>query len=537
MYKVMLVDDDYPVLEFLSASIPWENYGLELAGTYENGAVALEQAESSMPDILITDIGMPKMNGLELIGQLKERKPNLRVAILSCHNEFHYAQQALRLNVQDYVLKDTLDPADLEKLLLQFKESLDQEDRVQSHQHQLQHMVDRNKELMKEKFIRKTMQEPILDRHNWLSEASAFHLELEGRACLPILGFIDRYRSAKQRFMSDDILRFAIYNVISEIIGQEASPVVHFAYGTKESFYLFPFQPTLKINPYDKAVERMREIQQAVRKYLKISMSFIIGEVCHQPEEIKASLNGLLSAGIQRFYVEEGSITKQRAYMEGNMDLFSWYDQASTEFREMMIEKKTDQIVPTVKHWIDFLKEHTFPPEKVKDWVLKLLLDLKLKLQSLQYFRSTYAVDILHKEILEIDSLVELEHWLVEHFQSVMTLAGEVWEQSKRSEVVEACHYVSLHLDKRISLEEVADHLFLNSSYFSRLFKKETGETFIEYVTRMKMNRAKELLDQTSHPVGKICEMLGYDNQSYFIKIFKSSVGVTPVEYRGQKTS
>ncbi|MFE5317549.1 AraC family transcriptional regulator [Paenibacillus sp. NPDC056579] len=537
MYKVMLVDDDYPVLEFLSETIPWNEYGLELQGCYENGAIALEQAEKAMPDILITDIGMPRMNGLELIAKLKEQKASLRVAILSCHNEFHYAQQAVKLNVQDYVLKDTLDPKDLEKLLQQFKASLDQDERVQTHQHQLQHIVDRNKELLKEKFIRRTLQQPIMDAGDWLAEAKSFQLSLEGMECLPILGLIDEYRTAKQRFVSDDILRFAVDNIIGEVSSRDGSPAVHFAYGTKESFFLFPYQPSLKINPYDAAVERMKQIQAALNKYLKISMSFIIGERCRNPEEIKGTLNGLLASGLQRFYMDEGSIVKKQSLKHGDIDLFSWYDQASTELRELMLEKQTGPIVSTVRHWMAFLKEHSFEPEKVKDWVLKLLLDLKLKLQSLQYFRSTYAVDVLHKEILEIDSLFELEHWLVEHLQSVIALAGEIGERGKRTEVVEACHYVSLHLDKRISLEEVADHLFLNSSYFSRLFKKETGETFIEYVTRMKMNRAKELLDQTNHPVGKICEMLGYDNQSYFIKIFKASVGVTPLEYRGQKTS
>lgn len=537
MYKVMLVDDDYPVLELLAETIPWNDYGLELQGCYENGAVALEQAESEMPDILITDIGMPKMNGLELIGKLKQSKPNLRVAILSCHNEFHYAQQAVKLNVQDYVLKDTLEPQDLEKLLQQFKASLDQEERVHVHQHRLQHIVDRNQELLKEKFIRRTLQQPILDADEWLAEAGSFRLPLAGMDCLPILGFIDEHRTARQRFVSDDILRFAVDNVIAEVSLRDGSPAVHFGYGPKQSFFLFPFQPSLKTNPYDTAAERMRQIQLALHKYLKISMSFLTGERCRAPEEIKATLLGLLASGVLRFYMDSGSIAKRRAIVQGDSDLFSWYDQASNELREMMLEKQAQSIVPTVNRWMRFLKEHSFEPEKVKDWVLKLLLDLKLKLQSLQYFRSTYAVDILHKEILEIDSLFELEHWLVEHLQSVIALAGEIGDRGKRSEVVEACHYVSRHLDKRISLEEVADHLFMNSSYFSRLFKKETGETFIEYVTRMKMNRAKELLDQTNHSVGKICEMLGYDNQSYFIKIFKASVGVTPVEYRGQKAS
>jgi two-component system response regulator YesN len=111
-------------------------------------------------------------------------------------------------------------------------------------------------------------------------------------------------------------------------------------------------------------------------------------------------------------------------------------------------------------------------------------------------------------------------------------VAEEVKELSKRTEVLDAIHYVTLHLNRRITLDEVAEHLFMNPSYFSRLFRKETGVTFIEYVNRMKVERAKELLDQTSLPVAKIGEALGYDNHSYFIKMFRSQAGVTPQEYR-----
>jgi two-component system response regulator YesN len=153
----------------------------------------------------------------------------------------------------------------------------------------------------------------------------------------------------------------------------------------------------------------------------------------------------------------------------------------------------------------------------------------------LQYFRPSYTVDILHDEILEMDSLDELQEWLIHYMQSAMTSTDEWSGNVRRSEVVEAMEYVSLHLDKRIGLEEMAEHLHLNNSYFSRLFKKETGRTFIDYVTHMKLTRAKELLDQTNHSVGKISEALGYDNQSYFIKLFKANTGVTPVEYRGHK--
>lgn len=183
--------------------------------------------------------------------------------------------------------------------------------------------------------------------------------------------------------------------------------------------------------------------------------------------------------------------------------------------------------------WIAQIRQEKYAPEVVKDWTLKLLLDLKLKLHSLQSVRPAYSADMLHKEIVDIDSLPALREWLDNHLKSIARAKGAGAGASKRAEVMEACQYVSLRLGSRISLDEVADHLHLNSSYFSRLFKKETGTTFIEYVTKLKMERAKELLDGTNSTVGEICEQLGYDNQSYFIKTFKLHAGVTPVEYRG----
>jgi two-component system response regulator YesN len=103
--------------------------------------------------------------------------------------------------------------------------------------------------------------------------------------------------------------------------------------------------------------------------------------------------------------------------------------------------------------------------------VLKLLLDVNLKLKALQFFETNYTVEVMYEAILGIDSLVELERWLVKYFEDVLTIVGEITTQSRRREVIEACKYVSVNLEKKISLDEVANHLFLNPSYFSRLFK------------------------------------------------------------------
>src|SRR5690625_477748 len=191
MYKVMLVDDDYPVLEFLSEIVEWESLGLHLQSVHENGASALDYALMEMPDILITDIGMPKMNGLELTKRMKEQNSNLQVAILSCHNEFEYARSALTLQVQDYILKETLDPEDLSKLLLCYKENLEKTHVMIRNQINLQNQLLKNNELAKERFFQQVMYQPKSNNQDWYYRKDNIGFHLENKDYLPVLCVVD----------------------------------------------------------------------------------------------------------------------------------------------------------------------------------------------------------------------------------------------------------------------------------------------------------------------------------------------------------
>lgn len=537
MYKVIMVDDDYPVLELLSEAIDWARLGLSLEGVYENGVEALAAAERALPDILITDIGMPKMDGLELIERLKERKPNLRTAILSCHSEFQYAQRAMKLQVQDYIVKDTLDPQDLEQVLLRFVASLEEEHKLDLEQHQLKKLVDRSRVALKEQWIRNAVNQPLLQEDAWREELASFGLPMEGRAVLPVFGTIDDYRRVQQRFMSDETMRFAVNNVIEEIMMESAAEAVMFPFSVKEWVVLCAFRPNLAVNGYDEVRRLLASIQTALLRSLKISMSFVIGTKSESPAHLKQALSSLAAASGQRFYMERGQIASFSPFIPADGDLYAYYDGASERFREMVMKRDTLHLKQMIEDWKAFLETSRYSPEIVKDWTLKLLLDIRLKYQSLHYFRVSPSAESLHQDIAEIGSLAELKDWLLEHLLGAAAMAENSRMRTLRKEVIDACQYVSLNLDKRIGLEEIAEHLHLNASYFSRLFKKETGETFIEYVIRTKMERAKELLDQTAHSVAKICEMLGYDNQSYFIKLFKSYTGVTPIDYRNRSTA
>ncbi|WP_311198826.1 response regulator [Paenibacillus hexagrammi] len=313
MYKVMLVDDDYPVIELLSEAIPWEELGLRLIGTHDNGLDAWEQARMDLPDIVITDIGMPKMNGLEFIGLLKKEKPNVRVAILSCHSEFQFAQQAMRMNVQEYLLKDTLNPVDLERLLGQFKESLDTEQQVSGQQSRLLHMVDETREVRKEQWIRNFLHQPVLSPQEWRKEAASYGLLEEGSSCIAAVGRVESFRQAKLRFLSVQTLRFAINNVLEEVMQSLHIQGLHIGYGSKESILLFSYRPDLKTNVYDQIAIALKTIQEALLKTLKLQMSFVIGDSADSPEELKAKLLPLLENDAQRFYQIPGSMIRKKA--------------------------------------------------------------------------------------------------------------------------------------------------------------------------------------------------------------------------------
>ncbi|OLS40912.1 response regulator [Bacillus sp. MRMR6] len=535
MYKVMLVDDDYPVLQLLSEAIEWEQLGVTLQSTHENGASAYDKAMIEMPDILITDIGMPKMNGIELTRKLKNLNPKLQVAILSCHSDFEYAHQALKLQIQDYLVKDTFVPEELSKLIMKFRDSLDVQHDQAFKQTQIKSMLDRNRESVKERFIKKTIDPTAINEKEWLAEARSLGLHLGNIGYIGSLATIHNFNLLIERFKSEDTVQFAINNVITEVIQRCCPGTVHFKLGPREMIVFFPSALSFKMKVLNEVSEGMRRIQQELKKSLNIYLSFIIGEGCTNILELKQELVHLLDSTHQSFYLEPGSIVEMKKQLDITSNLFSVYDEAAAEMRELILKKEDARVIIFVEKWTSFLEEKQYPPELVKDWVLKLLLDLRVKLQALQFFRSDHPIESIHNEVLEIQFLSELKMWLMDYFRTITSFVNQVYDQTRRKEIIDAFKYVSMNIEKKISLDEVSSYLYLNPSYFSRLFKKEVGETFVEYVTKMKINRAKELLEQTAESVGKICERLGYDNQSYFIKIFKNYVGVTPIEYRSGK--
>lgn len=526
----ILVDDDYPVLRYLSQSVSWETLGIELIGSYSNGHEAWEAGSRSLPDIVITDIGMPKMNGLELLENLNKVHSGFRAVILSCHNEFVYAQQAMKLRVSDYLLKESLSVEQLQAVLQTVTDELREEKRRSVEVRNYMQKEALNRSVLKEKFLKDTLQSSAWTKEDWIKQARLYGVELEAKYYLPIVIVVDRiHATAKSRKMDESTIGFAVENVFQEVLD------------SGHQCFIAPYnqeQLVVLICCDDPAGEQqlltysLQKGIKAVHSYLKLSVTCLMGGPAWNPEEVRRSLRPMLMETDHRFYLEEGRVHSFKQAVYSNQDnMHAEYSRFFSAMNDSLTLNLPDQLENIIAEWGDWVRSGCFDPGDVKEWVLQFLMDLQMKTKYTLQYKSEVSEDKLHDAMNGIHTMSHLQCWIRQYLQDLSRKLSVLAIRSKRTEVIRAQQYVIQHVTEKITLEQMADDLNLNSSYFSRLFKRETGQNFIEYVNMVKLQKGKQLLQQSRMTVEGVSDYLGYSNKSYFIKLFRRETGMTPSEY------
>ncbi|GGG17342.1 helix-turn-helix domain-containing protein [Paenibacillus aceti] len=531
MYKVIISDDHMPMLNYLSANIPWQSLGLELVATCADGEEALEACARHRPDILITDIGMPIMNGLEVIQLACAANPRLKTIILSCHEDFQYAQRAVQLEVSDYVLKESLRIEQITEILKKLRGKLDAERASQREHQQLQDVVKSNGSAIRATFLRSLIEQPIWNLTEWEEKAESIGIHFEQKMpYLPVISILEHPHELEERFGGKHNMRFVLLNGLDELITIDGCVLLSF--DERSSLIMFPFPKTISRNLYEEIQLLLKQIQNKMIQYLKTGISFYLGGVCLNLTELKTEAQRILDLGSFRFYAGENCLVKWQAIETTKDDIFVHYANILQSIRNCIVGKDKQLAATTIHHWIVHINHLKYPMEAVQGLVLKLVTEIELKYTVMQSFVTNFNVEQFHRIIYAIETLDHLERWLTQYLEQKITSLGAIKDVSLRKEVAEAKRYVIMNPGKKISMEEMAQRINLNSSHFSRMFKDETGENFISFVTRVKMERAQELLDQSDLTVHEIAEQLGYEHTSYFIKLFRNYSGHSPNEQR-----
>ncbi|MFS0824430.1 response regulator [Bacillus sp. 1P02SD] len=523
MYSVILVDDDYLVLEYLKKMIPWEDLGFFIVGVFQESEEALNYLKVEKVDLIITDIGMPILNGIELVRKSKEIHPECHSIIISCHEEFDFAKQALRLNVFEYILKESMVVDEIAEILKRIKEKMDEDSSVR---HRMEIIKQESRKAFQGEFIKSLLEGKKDINQTWKEMQRELGINPNSSFTAPIICFVNEPQNILIDNHSFDLLTGKIENVVNQLLRPYGKCICILF---KEVLFLFLVSDDLNAIKSNNVMDLMALVQNELKKELEVSISCLIGNNSVSPDGIREHIKSLEDIELERFYLPKDSIKEMTETNFSSENIFSYYMKILEELKTNVLNEDKEQLGKTINYWIFFIIKERYHPDIVKEMATKLILDMKSILNSIQQFTPEHFNS--NHSVTRSQTIYDIQRLLVDSLNELVDLVKNVVEMPKRNEIAKAQKYVLMNLDKKITLQGVADYLHLNPSYFSRLYKKSTHENFIDFVNKTKMAKAIELLNESNESVVRISEMLGFDSKSYFFKTFKKYVGMSPSEY------
>lgn len=531
MYKILIVDDESIVREGIRDTINWEELGFEFAGDCADGREAIEAVNTLQPDVVLTDIYMPFVDGLELARYISEKFPRIKVVILTGYDEFEYAQQAVKLKVYDFLLKP-ITANELRKILEKMKSDLDKEAKKSEDLSKLKMQLRESLPLLKERFLERLVSGHL--RSGELDDKlKLFDIDFTGTKFIALAVDIDDYGQLDMIHQKgeDELLLFAVFNICEEIVLRGKNGIV-FQNRNDKTVAILSGNTILSLK--EAAMRLSEEIQQSVEKYLEFTVTIGLGVICSSLTDISRSYKGAISALDYRFVLGKNKVINIMD-MEHNTSEFS--------FHKMQWDKKiasaikigtSDEIDKLVEAAIKDLKATLMPVERCYIYMQQILTSVINTIDELGVDESEVFADRNpFTEVYSFQTLDEMEAWLMELCHKASKAILEKRSDYSKVQVERAIEYIRENYnDKGISLNSVCKHLFISTSYFSLIFKNNTGKTFVEYLTKVRVEKAMELLKTTNMKSYEISNRVGYDDPHYFSLIFKKETGMTPTEYR-----
>lgn len=525
MVKLLICDDEVKICRLIKNLINWEELGAEVVGMAYDGLTAMQIAEKEKPDIIITDIRMPGMDGLDMIRRIREQKMNTDFIIISGYRQFDYAQKAIRYGVEDYIVKP-INEKELYQMVSRIIEKRSRNRRLIRGKESAEMQLRENQKLMQSNYLSQ-----MLDGGKESGESHR-HLGLEGtmRAVL-IKPDIDCQENGPTIYQA--LLR-KVGEIVEEVFGQMMLPCVS-AVKDEGVFLIFSYDEDVDLNTILRKLKR-KIIAQSNTFFPRFTITIGIGRQKSSISRISESIEEARRAVLSRLFIGTGEIIREEELQDEG-------DDAGTD------------LFPHTAKGVMLDKIEIFDAQGVDDMVRSIALKLEGMDTTNGFLVKKLAESILRvylfgTEILRGDGSEQQirDHWSLKF--CMCQSAEEVFEQlgmflkedlealteqknqAQLRPIRDARKYLQDHYNETVRLEDVAEMLGFNSAYFSTLFKKETGNTFSEYLIKLRISRARNLLTDTSDPVADVSEQVGYADLKYFSKIFKRETGLTPSEYR-----
>lgn len=536
--KVFLVEDEMVIRRGIKNSIDWEKEGYIFCGEASDGELAYPMIIKEKPDILITDIRMPFMDGLELCKLVKKELPNIKILILSGYDEFDYAKEAICLGVTEYLLKP-ISSGKLLEALNWVSESIRREKEDKDLVRKYMEEMRENTEHEKQKFFEQ-MIAGNLSMADALETGEKYEMNLSA-GMYNLLLF--RFTLGEENRKSGELLGEAEYAI--EKLTERLEYVFEFQRGVEGWAFLLMADNEEQMS--ERVKELSKDLEEIMKNYSTIAYFGGIGQPVARLRELEESFREAERALAARFTMELNRIISvEDIRMAQNVDTLD--DIEITSFGEIektrtMLEKflnngAEDEIDEFVDVYINELPEENLKSVLMRQYIIMdayiVMMSFCEKIEGIEGEMQAQSEE-LKNSMKTIQTLEEIKNYIRMLLKKIIGVRDTI-SGRRYSDIIEIAkdQIRKTYMSDEISLNTIAAEVGMSPSYFSSIFSKEMGKTFVKYLTEIRMDRAKELLMCSSMKTSEIGYEVGYKDPHYFSYIFKKTQNCTPKEFRAR---
>ena len=507
MIRMLIVDDELIIRRGIM-SIPWENFEVEVVGDTSSGESALELAKELQPEILLTDIRMPGMDGLQLIKAIKEHCPYIKSILLSGYQDFNYARTALCLGATAYVLKPS-DPDEIIDAVVSARDAVLAEARERNALAQAE----------KVKFLRELLYGRFTDSLTVLEKCMQYNC-IMGNYAIILLEFDKSCNSSNNNHavqIEDEISRVTMGLGI-------ACYLIHVDFKT---FCLVVELPD-KAGDYKErmlslAIQLRDEIFGSINSYISIGIS----QTSNQAFNMNMLFNQAHNCLKLKFSLGKGAIIHVED-LKVSIDTKSARNPINLEDIVQNFKKGNYREVELMTRELLFYMANE---QREKEEIIKSIC-FNLLVSCARIINEEIDETALYDMLASCTDIMELEEYVVSTLLNYMEQHTSRIPATKNKIIQEILEYIDKNYMNNISLISIAEYVHMNHIYISRLIKRETGSTFLDILTKLRMDKACELLENPEYKTYEVSRLIGIEDSGYFSQLFKKNFGITPSEYR-----
>lgn len=520
--RCLIADDEDLVLERLELFFAKHREEFQLVGKAHSGLEGIEVAMRVKPDIVVTDIVMPDLNGIEMVERLRRELPSTAFILLTAYSDFEFAKQAIRNGVQDYLIKVPLPEGALVQALRRAKETLissrrKEEEFLKVNQYRLHNLYRTRRQMVTE------LLQGNLSADRFAALAEGVHIAPDpGRCCCFVVEWADAAKFREDYSAQDQgILRYGILNVMEETIGGGRT-----SFACELSDRRILGVASLPADSSSRQLSRLQtlgnDILHNIRLYMKQDVHVAVSRPFAAWSDLSFACGQASRLLDNAYYHQSGEVWLEEqayaGYFTHNQSLIG------RPMQELMSVWRTEYAADQVGIVMDNVKRELMKVRLEPRLLAAALIELVRQMQERR--------KLFDEDSPALPNLAALDPRFHAHWEAVTAfIQAGMTAIAGRSEIVKVRHYIETHISNRLSLEELAGIANMNASYFSSVFKKETNESVTDYVNRRKLERAAAFLREGKYSNGEICALVGLSSEKYLCTLFKQFFGVTPQKY------